>query len=74
MKKLFIALTFAALPFLLVWMAFILTAFSFNPIETFRDGNFWGVSIIYWFMYVCLIGFIIEMVDEDMKLNHNNKF
>jgi len=74
MKKLFIALTFAALPFLLVWMAFILTAFSFNPIETFRDGNFWGVCIIYWFMYVCLIGFIIEMVDEDMKLNQNNKF
>ena len=71
MKKLLIALTFAALPFLLVWMAFILTAFSFNPIETFRDGNFWGVSIIYWFMYVCLIGFVIEMVDEDMKLNHN---
>lgn len=74
MKKLLIALTFAALPFLLVWMSFILTAFSFNPIETFRDGNFWGVSIIYWFMYVCLIGFIIEMVDEDMKLNQNNKF
>lgn len=67
MKKLLIALTFAALPFLLVWMSFILTAFSFNPIETFRDGNFWGVSIIYWLMYVCLIGFIIEMVDEDIK-------
>jgi len=71
MRKLYIAITFAALPFLLVWMGFILTGFAFNPYEVFQNGNFWGVSIIYWFMYVCLIGFIIEMVDEDIKLNHN---
>jgi len=74
MRKLFIALTFAALPFLLVWMAFILTGFAFNPYDVFRDGNFWAVSIIYWFMFVCLIGFIIEMVDEDIRLSQKNKF
>jgi len=74
MKKLYIALVLAALPFLLVWMGFILTGFAFNPYDVFRDGNFWGFSIIYWFMFVCLIGLVIEMVDEDIRLSQKNKF
>lgn len=74
MKKLYITITFAALPFLLVWMGFILTGFAFNPREVFQNETFWGLSVMYWFLYVCLIGFIMEMVDEDMKLNQNNKF
>ena len=63
MKNLLIVLTLAALPFLLVWAAFILTAFSFNPIEIFQNGNFWGVSALYWFLYLCLIGFVIEILN-----------
>ena len=74
MKKLYIALVLAALPFLLVWSAFILTGFNFNPHEVFNDNTFWGISVIYWFFYTCLIGFILEMVDEDEKLNYKNKF
>lgn len=64
MKKLFIILTLAALPFLLVWMGFILTAFSFNPIEVFQGGTFWGMSVIYWFIYICLIGLIVDATNE----------
>jgi len=67
MKKLFILLTTAALPFLLVWAAFLLTAFSFNPIEIFQNGTFWGISVIYWLLWVCLLGFITEMIDESVN-------
>jgi len=64
MKKLSIVLAFAALPFLLVWAAFILTAFNFNPHDVFNEGAFWGLSGMYWFLYICLIPLIVEMVDE----------
>lgn len=67
MKKLFIVLTFAALPFLLVWAAFILTAFNFNPHDVFNKGAFWGLSGMYWFLYVCLIPIIVEVIDELKK-------
>lgn len=65
MKKLQVAGALAALPFLLVWIAFILTGFNFNPHEVFSHGAFWGVSGIYWFMYIMMIGFIMEAMDED---------
>lgn len=50
----------AAIPFLLVWAAFILTGFAFNPQQIFTNGSFWGVSVIYWFLWVCLIPIVIE--------------
>lgn len=62
MKKLFILLTTAAIPFLLVWIAFILTGFSFNPIEVFQNGPFWGISTIYWLIWVCMLGPIVETI------------
>lgn len=71
MKKLFILLTTAAIPFLLVWAAFILTGFSFNPITTFQAGSFWGVSVIYWFLWICLCPLIIEGINEVYE--HNQK-
>jgi hypothetical protein len=54
-KKLKIALIFAILPFILVWTAGLLTAFSFIPREIFQHGAFWFISIIYWFMYLVVI-------------------
>lgn len=60
MKKLKIALIIASLPFLLVWAGFILTGFVFSPREVFQSGSFWGISSIYWTLYVCMIGFIID--------------
>jgi len=67
MKKLSILAAFAALPFLLVWAGFILTGFNFNPHDVFNEGAFWGLSTMYWFLYVCLIGLIVEIIDESEK-------
>jgi hypothetical protein len=62
MKKLKIALILASLPFLLVWGAFILTGLGFSPYDVFQSGAFWGVSVIYWTLYVCIIGSILEEI------------
>jgi hypothetical protein len=64
MKKLLILGIFAALPFLLVWAAFILTGFNFNPHNVFNEGAFWGLSCMYWFLYVCLMAVIVEAIDD----------
>lgn len=64
MKKLYILVATAVLPFILVWAAFILTAFNFNPREVFNSGSFWGLSFLYWFLWTCLSPLIVEMVDE----------
>ena len=57
----------AALPFLLVWAAWILTAFNFNPHNVFNEGAFWGLSSMYWFLWVCLVGLIVELIDESLQ-------
>jgi len=62
MRKLKIASLIAALPFLLVWAGFILTGFAFSPREVFQSGSFWGVSVIYWTLYVCMIGVILDEI------------
>lgn len=68
MKKLLILIATAALPILLVWAGFILTGFSFNPYNVFQEGSFWGVSVLYWFLWVCLMPLIVEMLDEHQKI------
>jgi hypothetical protein len=45
-------------------MGFILTAFSFNPQEVFHSSSFWGLSIIYWFLWICLSPLIMETINE----------
>jgi hypothetical protein len=67
MRKLSILGVIAALPFLLVWASFILTGFNFNPRDVFNEGVFWGLSVMYWFLYLCLISIIIEAIDETEK-------
>lgn len=64
MKKLLIICILAALPFLLVWSAFILTGFNFNPHNVFSEGSFWGLSAMYWILLICLIPVVVELVDE----------
>jgi hypothetical protein len=64
MKKFFILLTTLTIPFLLVWIGFILTAFSYNPIEVFQDISFWTISVIYWFVWICLLARIVEVIDD----------
>lgn len=36
------------LPFILVWMTYFLTAFSFSAREVFQTSMFWGLSVMYW--------------------------
>lgn len=64
MKKLQVLGATAALPFLLVWAGFILTGFNFKPSDVFNSGAFWGLSCMYWFLWLCLMPLIVEMVDE----------
>ena len=71
MKKLVVLLSTAAIPFLLVWAAFVLTGFSFNPINVFQNGTFWGVSVLYWFLWICICPLIIESINEVYA--HNEK-
>jgi hypothetical protein len=61
-KKLKIALFFAILPFILVWAAGLLTAFSFSPREIFQYGGFWFIAGIYWVLYICMIGIVLEEI------------
>jgi hypothetical protein len=67
MKKFSILLTTAALPFLLVWMAFILTAGSFNPISgVFQQPGFWFISTIYWILWTCMLPATIDLINESV--------
>jgi len=61
MKKVLAFIILAILPFILVWVAFLLTAFSFDAVTVFQGGSFWFFSVIYWFIFICMIG---PMLDE----------
>jgi hypothetical protein len=54
-------------PFLLVWIGWIMTAFSFNVHDVFHSNAFWGVGLIYWFIWLCLIGIVIDELKEPAK-------
>ena len=54
-------------PFLSVWIAWIMTAFSFDVKAVFQHGAFWGISMIYWFIWLCLIGMVIDGIKEPAK-------
>jgi hypothetical protein len=44
---------FANLPFILIWMFYVATGFAFSPKEdVFNTYTFWGISCIYWFVFV----------------------
>jgi len=60
MKKLLVAIVLAILPFILVWVAFFLTAFSFNTTEVFQSQMFWLLSIVYWFVFTCMLGPLLD--------------
>jgi hypothetical protein len=37
-----------------------MTAFSFDVYDVFHSNAFWGVGIIYWFIWLCLIGMVLD--------------
>ena len=64
MKKITYYTVIVLLPFLIVWIAFIMTGFSFNPREVFQRESFWGLSVLYWAL---LMWGPIYLVSEEMK-------
>lgn len=60
MKKILTIIVLAILPFILVWVAFFLTAFSFNTTEVFQSQMFWLLSIVYWFVFTCMLGPLLD--------------
>lgn len=63
-RKLLILSIIYLLPFILVWVAFFMTAFSFNPRDIFTQGSFWGISTMYWLVTFCISPVIIEAINE----------
>ena len=61
----------AVLPFFLVWAAWILTAFSFDPRETFQSAAFWGLTVCYYVIYLCMAPVMYEMLIKDEKCNRS---
>lgn len=51
--NLILTIVFGIMPFLLVWIAFFMTFFAFSSVDVFTSPAFWGMSCIYWFIYVC---------------------
>lgn len=58
--KLLMTFLFANLPFILVWMAYFMTFFAFSANSVFNSNMFWGLSVIYWLLFLCLLGLIWE--------------
>jgi hypothetical protein len=66
MKKLIVSsLVSFSMPFLLIWMAYFLTGFSFSPREIFQDSGFWGLSLVYWMFFM---PFIVGGIMSDESL------
>lgn len=51
------------LPFIAVWVAYVLTAFSFDPKWVFVQDGFWGISIVYWVF--CLFALLVNWANDD---------
>jgi hypothetical protein len=66
MGKLIKIIATGAIPFLVVWCAFFLTGFSFNVIEVFQSSVFWGLSVMYWFVWLMLLPIIVEALDVEL--------
>jgi hypothetical protein len=68
MKALFYLITlFIVVPFSLIWAIGFLTAFQVNPPRIFESGNFWGISIVFWFLALMLIGPLHELMTEHLS-------
>jgi hypothetical protein len=53
------------IPFVLVWMAWLLSAMSFSIKDAFSQEGFWFVSTLYWFFSLVMAGALTE--DENSK-------
>jgi hypothetical protein len=60
----FLLATFAV-PFLLIWFFFIMTAFTINPQAIFSHPIFWVCSTIYWIFWTTMSNEIIELIENN---------
>lgn len=69
----FMSLYFAlfVVPFIIVWVAYLLTGFSFSTEETFNNGMFWVLAVIYW---VCCLVATGSIMDENEKKRKHGSF
>lgn len=74
MKKIHFFYLTTVLPFFLVWAAWLLTAFSFDPRETFQTAAFWGLTVCYYFVYLCIAPVIYETFAKEEKCNKPSQF
>lgn len=86
MKKTTVLCLTACIPFILVWVSFVLTGFAFNPREVFQGNMFWFFSVIYWLVWLMMFPLIVELInyvystkrkhiktfDEDLNTYKNN--
>jgi O-antigen ligase len=72
-KKPLIFLSTALIPFLIVWISFICTGFSFNPREVFRESTFWAISTFYWLVWLMMSPLIAEAINEIFSSSFKNQ-
>jgi hypothetical protein len=51
------------IPFLIVWISVLMTAFTVNFREVFESPIFWGITVIYWIIWFCFIGYLVEDIE-----------
>lgn len=66
-KKPLIFISTALIPFIIVWISFICTAFAFNPREVFQGTTFWALSVFYWLVWIMMSPLIAEGINEVFK-------
>lgn len=58
---------FFVIPFIIIWMAYLLTGFSFSTKEVFEGSMFWVLSVIYWVSTLVATGSIMDENEKERK-------
>jgi hypothetical protein len=58
---------FFVIPFIIIWMAYLLTGFSFSTKEVFEGSMFWVLSVIYWASTLVATGSIMDENEKERK-------
>lgn len=58
-----VAIATFCIPFIAVWISVLFTAFTINHTDVFSSTIFWGISLLYWILWVCTLGLILEEID-----------
>ena len=64
MKKYLAYGTIVLFPFLVVWVSFIMTAFSFDPRVVFTQEWFIGISVMYYIFFCPLFLYAVSESKE----------